>query len=126
MNKQLENSDCPLLSKEGQAEPFGSSLLELAKAARQRGLKTHSGQVQRGDVFVALPGVKVNGAKFMQQALQAGAFAIQVTLRRRIHVMHRLAGVQHGYRFRQGIQRRQAQRRLLCHVRGLRAQPSGT
>ncbi len=76
MNKQLENSDCPLLSKEGQAEPFGSSLLELAKAARQRGLKTHSGQVQRGDVFVALPGVKVNGAKFMQQALQAGAFAI--------------------------------------------------
>lgn len=73
MNKQLKKTNCQLWGKEGR---LGCSLFELAKAVRLRGLKTHSGQVQPGDIFVALPGVKVNGAKFMQQALEAGAFAI--------------------------------------------------
>lgn len=37
------------------------------------GLRTHSARVQAGDVFVALPGTKVDGARFIDDAVQRGA-----------------------------------------------------
>ncbi len=36
-------------------------------------VRSHSGKVKRGDIFVALPGTKVDGAEYIPQALERGA-----------------------------------------------------
>ena len=39
-------------------------------------LRTDSRQVQRGDVFVAFPGERTDGRRFIRQAVAAGAAAV--------------------------------------------------
>ena len=46
-------------------------LLELARAGVP--IRTHSGKVEKGDIFVALPGTRVDGAQYIPQALERGA-----------------------------------------------------
>lgn len=43
---------------------------------RGAGLRSHSGQVTAGDVFVALPGTRVDGARFVSHAVSRGAVAV--------------------------------------------------
>jgi UDP-N-acetylmuramoyl-L-alanyl-D-glutamate--2,6-diaminopimelate ligase len=45
----------------------------ISEAGQGRPVKTHSGLVESGDIFVALPGTKFNGATFIPQALDKGA-----------------------------------------------------
>jgi UDP-N-acetylmuramyl tripeptide synthase len=40
------------------------------------GLRTHSGTVQPGDVFVALSGTRVDGARFIDDAVARGALVV--------------------------------------------------
>lgn len=48
---------------------------QLIKEARDgRPIKSHSGLVEPGDIFIALPGTKLNGARFIPEALQRGAW----------------------------------------------------
>ncbi len=47
---------------------------EVVKEVGQgRPVRTHSGQVRPGDVFVALPGTRVSGAEFVAHAFERGA-----------------------------------------------------
>jgi UDP-N-acetylmuramoyl-L-alanyl-D-glutamate--2,6-diaminopimelate ligase len=47
---------------------------QLIKEAREgRPIKTHSGLVEPGDIFIALPGTRLNGASFIPEALKRGA-----------------------------------------------------
>jgi UDP-N-acetylmuramoyl-L-alanyl-D-glutamate--2,6-diaminopimelate ligase len=45
----------------------------VTEAASGRPIKTHSGLVEPGDIFVALPGTKFKGTEFIPQALDKGA-----------------------------------------------------
>ena len=45
----------------------------ITEAAQGRNIRTHSGKVRSGDIFVALPGEKVHGVAFLSQALEQGA-----------------------------------------------------
>lgn len=45
----------------------------LNEAAAGRAIRTHSGKVEPGDIFVALPGERVNGTYFVPEALERGA-----------------------------------------------------
>jgi UDP-N-acetylmuramoyl-L-alanyl-D-glutamate--2,6-diaminopimelate ligase len=45
----------------------------LNEAAQGKAIRTHSGKVQPGDIFIALPGEKVDGADFLPEALERGA-----------------------------------------------------
>lgn len=53
-------------------------LLDCASSAKTMitGVQFHSGKVEKGDVFVAIPGAKVDGHKYIQDAIRAGAVAI--------------------------------------------------
>src|SRR4051794_31308120 len=44
--------------------------------ARVTGVTVASGDVLDGDVFVAVPGLKVHGARYAAQAVEAGAVAV--------------------------------------------------
>ncbi|MFW6005205.1 MAG: Mur ligase domain-containing protein, partial [Desulfonatronovibrionaceae bacterium] len=47
---------------------------QLLKLARQgTPVRSHSNLVNRGDIFVALTGSRVNGADYIQEALKRGA-----------------------------------------------------
>ncbi|RQD67955.1 UDP-N-acetylmuramoyl-L-alanyl-D-glutamate--2,6-diaminopimelate ligase [Desulfonatronovibrio magnus] len=46
----------------------------LKEAELGRPVKSHSGAVQQGDIFVALSGTRVHGGQFIQEALERGAF----------------------------------------------------
>src|SRR6478609_6107936 len=50
--------------------------LPVAPDARLTGVSLASGDVVEGDVFVAVPGLKVHGATYAAQAVDAGAAAI--------------------------------------------------
>jgi UDP-N-acetylmuramoyl-L-alanyl-D-glutamate--2,6-diaminopimelate ligase len=54
---------------------FDASVLDALGVPVQR-LRTDSRQVQRGDVFVALPGERTDGRQFIPQAVAAGAAAV--------------------------------------------------
>ncbi len=45
----------------------------INEARKGRPVKTHSGLVEPGDIFVALPGTRFNGARFIPDALEKGA-----------------------------------------------------
>jgi UDP-N-acetylmuramoyl-L-alanyl-D-glutamate--2,6-diaminopimelate ligase len=51
-----------------------SQLIKEARAGRP--IKTHSGLVEPGDIFIALAGTKSNGARFIPEALQRGAWGV--------------------------------------------------
>jgi len=48
----------------------------LDKLRNKTGLRTHSGKVQPGDVFVALAGTRVDGAYFIDEAVNRGASVV--------------------------------------------------
>jgi UDP-N-acetylmuramoyl-L-alanyl-D-glutamate--2,6-diaminopimelate ligase len=48
-----------------------AKLLKLARTGTP--VCTHSGKVEHGDIFVALPGTRVDGAEYIPQALERGA-----------------------------------------------------
>jgi len=56
--------------------PQDLSLPAGAEALTVRGLALDSRKVQPGDVFAALPGVKVDGVKFIPMAVEKGAVAV--------------------------------------------------
>lgn len=45
----------------------------LESTSKGREVRVHSGEVQKGDVFVALPGYKFDGAQFIPSVLERGA-----------------------------------------------------
>ncbi len=45
----------------------------LMEAGEGRQIKIHSGSVEPGDIFVAIPGTKLNGGQFIPEALERGA-----------------------------------------------------
>lgn len=63
-------------SKFHQASPC---LQKLINSIAGMGLKTHSGQVEPGDIFIAMPGVNIDGSKFIAQAISNGAAYIVAT-----------------------------------------------
>jgi UDP-N-acetylmuramoyl-L-alanyl-D-glutamate--2,6-diaminopimelate ligase len=69
-----------LLPGDGAALPGGQRVelvrAELLRDAATTGVTHDSRQVQPGDLYAALPGVKVHGAEFAADAAEAGAVAI--------------------------------------------------
>jgi UDP-N-acetylmuramoyl-L-alanyl-D-glutamate--2,6-diaminopimelate ligase len=58
------------------ATKFNLRLISGSLNAEATGVSMNTADLRRGDIFVAMPGLKTHGAKFAAQALSAGAIAI--------------------------------------------------
>lgn len=58
------------------AERFGIDCDEAWKAVELTGISMNTSDLRPGDLFVAMPGLKTHGAKFVSQALELGAVAV--------------------------------------------------
>jgi UDP-N-acetylmuramoyl-L-alanyl-D-glutamate--2,6-diaminopimelate ligase len=54
------------------------------------GLKTNSHTCTAGDLFIGLPGTRVDGGEFWQGAIAAGAVVVSFLQQRRRYIRHQL------------------------------------
>jgi UDP-N-acetylmuramoyl-L-alanyl-D-glutamate--2,6-diaminopimelate ligase len=57
-------------------ETFGLSHISGEKSAAVTGISLNTGDLRRGDLFMAMPGLKTHGAKFAEKAVELGAIAV--------------------------------------------------
>jgi UDP-N-acetylmuramoyl-L-alanyl-D-glutamate--2,6-diaminopimelate ligase len=65
--------ECAILKDTLHTHPSGKWYEVLEQVSNGRPVKSHSGQIVPGDVFVALPGTRINGSAFVREALGKGA-----------------------------------------------------
>jgi UDP-N-acetylmuramoyl-L-alanyl-D-glutamate--2,6-diaminopimelate ligase len=58
------------------AEHFGLAVNANASDLKLTGISMNTGDLRRGDLFVAMPGVKTHGANFVAKAIELGAVAV--------------------------------------------------
>lgn len=57
-------------------EAFGLSLISGDSSVAVTGISMNTGDLRRGDLFVAMPGLKTHGARFAEKAVELGAVAV--------------------------------------------------
>jgi len=58
------------------AEHFGLDINGDGSTVELTGISMNTGDLRKGDLFVAMPGVKTHGASFIAQAIELGAAAV--------------------------------------------------
>ncbi len=58
------------------AEHFGLEIKDHVSTVELTGISMNTGDLRKGDLFVAMPGVKTHGASFIAKAIELGAVAV--------------------------------------------------